>query len=76
MIFYLKVKVNFKHRLIFYDDTTTTKTWDWDDEELKGPLKNREELVSAGDVNVPAQNYSFHPSCQCVRSACKLIKLN
>ena len=58
----------FINRLIFYDDTTTTKSWDWDDENLKRPLKNREELVSASDLNVPTQNYSFHPSCQCVRS--------
>ena len=58
----------FINRLIFYDDTTTTKSWDWDDENLKKPLKNREELVSASDLNVPTQNYSFHPSCHCVRS--------
>ena len=59
--------------MIFYDDTTTTKFWDWDDENLKRPLKNREELVSASDLNVPTQNYSFHPSCQCVRSVCATL---
>ena len=65
---YCCILSSFYNRLIFYDDTTTTKPWDWDDENLKSPLKNREELVSASDLNVPTQNYSFHPSCQCVRS--------
>ncbi len=67
---------SFINRLIFYDDTTTTKSWDWDDENLKSPLKNREELVSASDLNVPTQNFSFHPSCQCVRSVCVIRVLD
>ena len=70
---YCCILSSFINRLIFYDDTTTTKSWDWDDENLKRPLKNREELVSASDLNVPTQNYSFHPSCQCVRSVCVIL---
>ena len=70
---YCCILSSFYNRLIFYDDTTTTKSWDWDDENLKSPLKNREELVSASDLKVPTQNYSFHPSCQCVRSVCVFL---
>ena len=70
---YCCILSSFYNRLIFYDDTTTTKPWDWDDENLKSPLKNREELVSASDLKVPTQNYSFHPSCQCVRSVCVFL---
>ena len=70
---YCCILSSFYNRLIFYDDTTTTKPWDWDDENLKSPLKNREELVSASDLKVPTQNYSFHPSCQCFRSACVFL---
>ena len=53
-------------RLIFYDDTTSTIPWGWT-ENLSNDLNLDQELQQIKNLNVPIQNFSFHPSCSCRR---------
>ena len=63
---------NIWFRLIFYDDVETTVERDWSPENIESDDEN---AVPSIKLNIPTQNYFFHPSCNCSRQAPALTAL-